>query len=160
MTTSLLALGRTPTAEGRYAAVMVSMEVGAAFPDDIGAAQNAVLDALEEPRSGVASRGAASSAVARREDGRQRRRPRAVRQIAISSVNSIAPGAEPGADFRRAETTCDGALDDAAALRRVAAGTWSVCVSSRETAASRRYTLSIPVLPPAPLRRAVRAAFW
>ncbi len=43
-TTSLLDLGRALTAEGRYAAVMVSMETGAAFPDDLGKAENAILD--------------------------------------------------------------------------------------------------------------------
>lgn len=42
-TTSLLTLGKTLTAEGRFAAVMVTMETGAAFPDDIGAAEDAIL---------------------------------------------------------------------------------------------------------------------
>lgn len=44
-TTSLLSLGRELTAEGAYVAVLVSMEVGAAFPDDPGAAELAILDA-------------------------------------------------------------------------------------------------------------------
>jgi hypothetical protein len=44
-TTSLLTLGRELTAEGSYVAIMVSMEVGAAFPDDPGAAELAILDA-------------------------------------------------------------------------------------------------------------------
>ncbi len=43
-TTSLLTLGKQLTAEGRFAAVMVSMEMGAAFPDDIGAAEAAILE--------------------------------------------------------------------------------------------------------------------
>lgn len=42
-TTSLLTLARELTAEGRYAAVLVSMEVGAAFPEDVGAAEKAIL---------------------------------------------------------------------------------------------------------------------
>jgi len=44
-TTSLLALARALTAEGRYAAVLVSMEAGAAFSGDVGAAELAVLGA-------------------------------------------------------------------------------------------------------------------
>ncbi len=43
-TTSLLALGKALTAEGRFAAIMVSMEKGAAFPSDIGAAEDAILE--------------------------------------------------------------------------------------------------------------------
>ena len=42
-TTSLMALAKALTAEGRFAALMVSMEVGAAFPHDVGAAEAAVL---------------------------------------------------------------------------------------------------------------------
>lgn len=42
-TTSLLALGRELTAEGAYVGIMVSMEVGAAFPHDPGAAELAIL---------------------------------------------------------------------------------------------------------------------
>ncbi|WP_437979916.1 ATP-binding protein [Sorangium sp. So ce117] len=42
-TTSLLTLAQALTREGRYAAVLVSMEVGAPFPDDPGAAELAVL---------------------------------------------------------------------------------------------------------------------
>ena len=42
-TTSLVALAKALTAEGRYAALLVSMEVGAAFPDDVGAAEYAIL---------------------------------------------------------------------------------------------------------------------
>lgn len=42
-TTALLSLARELTAEGRYVAVLVSMEVGAAFPKDIGAAELAIL---------------------------------------------------------------------------------------------------------------------
>lgn len=37
-------LAATLTAEGRFAAVTVSMEVGAAFPDDVGAAEDAVIE--------------------------------------------------------------------------------------------------------------------
>lgn len=44
-TTALLALGRELTAEGPYAAVLLSVEVGAAFPDDTDAAELAILDA-------------------------------------------------------------------------------------------------------------------
>lgn len=44
-TTALTALAASLTAEGRYAAVMVSMETGAAFPDDVGATEDAILDA-------------------------------------------------------------------------------------------------------------------
>jgi hypothetical protein len=43
-TTSLLHLGHELTAEGKYVALLVSMEVGAAFPNDPGAAELAVLD--------------------------------------------------------------------------------------------------------------------
>jgi hypothetical protein len=42
-TTALLSLAQELTAEGRYVAVLVSMEVGAAFTEDIGAAEAAVL---------------------------------------------------------------------------------------------------------------------
>ncbi|WP_437585785.1 ATP-binding protein [Sorangium sp. So ce1000] len=42
-TTSLLTLAQELTREGRYVAVLVSMEVGAPFPDDPGAAELAVL---------------------------------------------------------------------------------------------------------------------
>jgi len=44
-TTSLLHLGHELTAEGAYVAILVSMEVGAPFPHDPGAAELAVLDA-------------------------------------------------------------------------------------------------------------------
>jgi hypothetical protein len=42
-TTALHALAQELVREGRYAAVLVSMEDGAAFPDDIGAAEDAIL---------------------------------------------------------------------------------------------------------------------
>jgi len=42
-TTTLLSLGRELTAEGKYVAVLVSMELGAPFPDDPGAAELAIL---------------------------------------------------------------------------------------------------------------------
>ncbi len=42
-TTALLSLAKSLTAEGRFAAVTVTMETGAAFPDDIGAAEDAIL---------------------------------------------------------------------------------------------------------------------
>lgn len=42
-TTAMLALARRLTASGRYVAVVVSMEVGAGFPDDVGAAEEAIL---------------------------------------------------------------------------------------------------------------------
>jgi len=44
-TTSLHHLGRELTAEGRYVSLLVSMEVGAAFPGDPGAAELAILEA-------------------------------------------------------------------------------------------------------------------
>ncbi|MEZ4451106.1 MAG: hypothetical protein R3B09_16625 [Nannocystaceae bacterium] len=44
-TTSLLALARELTAEGRFTSVLLSLEVGAAFPEDTGAAELAILDA-------------------------------------------------------------------------------------------------------------------
>ena len=47
-TTGLMALGQALTAEGRYAALLVSMESGAAFPDDMGAAEDAILDSWGE----------------------------------------------------------------------------------------------------------------
>jgi hypothetical protein len=43
-TTALLSLAQELTSEGRYAAALVSMEVGAAFTEDIGAAESAILD--------------------------------------------------------------------------------------------------------------------
>jgi hypothetical protein len=42
-TTSLLGLGKELTAEGAYVAVLVSMEVGAPFSHDPGAAELAIL---------------------------------------------------------------------------------------------------------------------
>lgn len=42
-TTALRALAKTLSAEGRYAALLVSMETGAAFPEDVGAAELAIL---------------------------------------------------------------------------------------------------------------------
>ncbi|MEP7338962.1 MAG: AAA family ATPase [Acidobacteriota bacterium] len=44
-TTMMLQLAQEMTAEGRYAALLVSMEVGSAFNDDIGAAELAILGA-------------------------------------------------------------------------------------------------------------------
>ncbi|MEO0488206.1 MAG: ATP-binding protein [Cyanobacteria bacterium J06635_15] len=44
-TTAMLALAQQLTASGQYAAVMVSAEVGAAFPHDPGLAEAAILDA-------------------------------------------------------------------------------------------------------------------
>ena len=44
-TTSLLALAGELTAEGRFAAVLLSMETGAPFADDPGAAESAILGA-------------------------------------------------------------------------------------------------------------------
>lgn len=44
-TTALDALAHELTAEGRYAAALLSMEVGAAFPGDPGAAELAILSA-------------------------------------------------------------------------------------------------------------------
>lgn len=52
-TTSLLSLGKTLTAEGRYAALLVTMETGAPFEDDIGRAEGAILArGVETQRSG------------------------------------------------------------------------------------------------------------
>jgi hypothetical protein len=42
-TTALLSLAQELTSDGRYAAALVSMEVGAAFTEDIGAAEAAIL---------------------------------------------------------------------------------------------------------------------
>lgn len=44
-TTAMLTLAQELTAQGRYAAALVSMEVGAAFRDDLGAAEDAILSA-------------------------------------------------------------------------------------------------------------------
>jgi type II secretory pathway predicted ATPase ExeA len=46
-TTALLSLGSQLTLEGRYTAVLLSMEVGAPFGDDPGAAEHAVLSAWQ-----------------------------------------------------------------------------------------------------------------
>ena len=42
-TTAMISLGQELTASGRYAAVMLSVEVGAAFPHDPGKAEKAIL---------------------------------------------------------------------------------------------------------------------
>ncbi|WP_446341774.1 ATP-binding protein [Coleofasciculus chthonoplastes] len=47
-TTAMLALAQHLTASGQYTAVMVSAEVGAAFPHDPGAAEKAMLDAWND----------------------------------------------------------------------------------------------------------------
>lgn len=47
-TTAMLAVAQSLTASGRYAAVIVSAEVGAPFPDDPGAAELALLDAWRD----------------------------------------------------------------------------------------------------------------
>ncbi|MEQ9485602.1 MAG: ATP-binding protein [Coleofasciculus sp. F4-SAH-05] len=47
-TTAMLALAQQLTASGQYAAVMVSAEVGAAFPHDPGVAENAMLGSWRE----------------------------------------------------------------------------------------------------------------
>jgi hypothetical protein len=44
-TTAMIALARELTASGRYVACLVSMEVGAPFPDDPGTAEGAILGA-------------------------------------------------------------------------------------------------------------------
>jgi hypothetical protein len=46
--TSLIHLGKELTAEGAYVAILVSMEVGSAFPHDPGAAELAILDAWRD----------------------------------------------------------------------------------------------------------------
>jgi hypothetical protein len=43
-TTSLLSFGQALTAGGKYVAVLVSMECGAPFAHDVGAAELAILD--------------------------------------------------------------------------------------------------------------------
>ena len=43
-TTAMLTLAQELTASGQYTAVMLSLEVGAAFSDDLGAAELAILD--------------------------------------------------------------------------------------------------------------------
>lgn len=50
-TTSLLALGRELTAEGRYTALLVSAEVGAPFAHDVGAAELAILSSWRQHAS-------------------------------------------------------------------------------------------------------------
>ncbi|MEM7532938.1 MAG: ATP-binding protein [Chloroflexota bacterium] len=47
-TTSMYELARQLTDSGDYISVVVSMEVGAAFPDDIGAAEDAVLESWQD----------------------------------------------------------------------------------------------------------------
>jgi hypothetical protein len=47
-TTALLALGHELTAAGQHLAVLLSVEVGAAFPDDTDAAELAILDAWRD----------------------------------------------------------------------------------------------------------------
>jgi hypothetical protein len=47
-TTAMLALGEELTASGRYTAVMLSVEVGAAFPDHPGMAEGAILDSWRD----------------------------------------------------------------------------------------------------------------
>lgn len=47
-TTAMLELARQLTASGRYIAVLMSMEVGAAFPDDVGTAELAILDSWRQ----------------------------------------------------------------------------------------------------------------
>ena len=47
-TTAMLALAQQLTVQGQYAAVMVSAEVGAAFPHDPGMAEAAILDAWKD----------------------------------------------------------------------------------------------------------------
>ncbi len=47
-TTAMLALAQELTASGDYTAVMVSAEVGAAFPDDLGKAEDAMLSAWRQ----------------------------------------------------------------------------------------------------------------
>jgi hypothetical protein len=52
-TTALISLAQHLTQEGRYAAALVSMEVGAAFPDDAGAAELAILDSWRSSAAAV-----------------------------------------------------------------------------------------------------------
>jgi hypothetical protein len=47
-TTALLSLARSLTAEGRYLAVLVSMEVGAGHPRDVGAAELSILQSWRQ----------------------------------------------------------------------------------------------------------------
>lgn len=47
-TTAMLELAEELTSEGRYAAVVVSMEVGAPFPDDPGVAEQAILSSWRQ----------------------------------------------------------------------------------------------------------------
>ena len=50
-TTAMLALAQQLTTSGKYAAVMVSAEVGAPFPHDPGTAEAAILDAWKDDAS-------------------------------------------------------------------------------------------------------------
>lgn len=47
-TTTLLSLGRELTADGTYVAILLSMEQGAPFPDDPGAAELAILESWRQ----------------------------------------------------------------------------------------------------------------
>ena len=51
-TTTLTHLGQQLTAQGTYASVVVSMEVGAAFPDNVGAAEDAILGSWRRTAAG------------------------------------------------------------------------------------------------------------
>lgn len=50
-TTAMLALAQQLTESGRYAAIMVSAEVGEAFPHDPSAAEKAILGAWKDDAS-------------------------------------------------------------------------------------------------------------
>ncbi|XXT96632.1 hypothetical protein WMF20_43050 [Sorangium sp. So ce834] len=47
-TMSLLSLAAALVQEGRYAAALLSLEVGRAFPEDVGAAESAILQSFRD----------------------------------------------------------------------------------------------------------------
>ncbi len=68
-TTSLLHLGRELTAEGGHVAVLVSMEEGAAFPHDVGAAGARHPRRLAQPGRGAPPPRAPAAPLAGRRAG-------------------------------------------------------------------------------------------
>jgi hypothetical protein len=84
-TTSLLALGRELSREGRYASVLVSMEVGAPFSHDVGAAELAIPQRVAPRRRGGSCARTAAAAVARRGAERPDRRRAPVQGQGVSA---------------------------------------------------------------------------
>ncbi|MEM8643079.1 MAG: ATP-binding protein [Cyanobacteria bacterium P01_G01_bin.54] len=76
-TTAMIALAEELTASGEYVAVMVSAEVGAAFPTDLGQAEGAILDAWHQSGTFYL--------------------PDALHPPQLSTVNTVNPGRRLGA---------------------------------------------------------------